>query len=375
MRGDGSLFRRGRVFWAVYYVEGERIQESLHTDDPDVAARRLQKLRKAREAGTYLAPAERRVTVGELLDDLVVHLEVRGAASVAKVRSHVKACKVELGHHAAHRLDTATVERAQKAWADDGKAPATVNRRCELLRQAYNLAMRRTPAKVKTAPHVPMLKVQNARQGFLARADFKALLAAIEDADVRDFLEWFWWTGMRPKEIRSLTWAMFDRESWTLNLDPKAAKTGHGRAIALAGPTRTIVERRLEARRLDTPLVFHRVSRGRAGQPVRDFRLVWRAALETAGLPPGLLPYDLRRSALRNLVRGGTDYTVAMKISGHRTRATFDRYNITSIEDTRAAMERTAAYVESLPAERNVAVLKPAKGTSTVRLHSGKKRP
>jgi integrase len=58
-----------------------------------------------------------------------------------------------------------------------------------------------------------LLRVKNARQGFLGRADFEALLAHVEDTDVRDYVEWFWWTGMRPNEIRQLTWAMFDKAS------------------------------------------------------------------------------------------------------------------------------------------------------------------
>ena len=203
-------------------------------------------------------------------------------------------------------------------------------------------------------PYIPFLKVENARQGFLSRADFEALVAQLTDADVRDFVEWFWWTGMRPGEIRQLTWAMLDRETWTLHLDPKAAKIGKGRTIPLEGPLRQIIDRRIRSRRLDCPLIFHRVSKGRAGQPILDFRLQWKAALMAAKLPLGLLPYDLRRSALRNMVRGGTDFSVVMKISGHRKRSTFDRYNIVSEEDLREVAERAAAYVSQLPTERKV---------------------
>jgi integrase len=347
VRGEGSLLRRGSIWFAVLWRDGRRIRESLHTDDEALARRRLAVLRKRLDQGRYQDPGARRITVDELLDDLVVHLEVKGTASVSKARSTLKAVRADFGHLLARQVETTEVERVQRAWLLAGKKPATVNRRCELLRQAYRLAWKRTPRKVLEVPHIPLLTVSNARQGFLSPAEIQQLLAAIRDQDVRDFVEWFAWTGMRPNEIRQLTWPMVDTSTRTLHLDPRAAKTRKGRIIALEGPLWDVIQRRKQARRLDTKLVFHRTSKGQPGVPIRDYRRAFRAAARQARLSPELVPYDLRRSALRIMVRAGVDVSVVMKISGHRTRSTFDRYNIVDEEDVRAAILRTVEHAQA----------------------------
>jgi integrase len=144
---------------------------------------------------------------------------------------------------------------------------------------------------------------------------------------------------------------------------PQANKTRKGRVIAVVGPLREIIDRRLSERRLDSPLIFHRTSKGRLGQPIRDLPATVASRAQGRGIRAWSAP--LRPTAFRAPQHDPrrTDYTVAMKISGHRTHSTFDRYNITSAEDIHAAISRTAAYVATLSTERNVAAIEDSQKT------------
>jgi hypothetical protein len=43
-----------------------------------------------------------------------------------------------------------------------------------------------------------------------------------------------------------------------------------------------------------------------------------------------------------------------MAISGHRTRAVFDRYNIVSEDDLRTVVKKTNAYLRTAPKQQSV---------------------
>jgi integrase len=338
----GIFRRRGsRNLWVQYGHRGKKYRESCNSPSMKVAEALLRKRLGEIGQGRVVGPAIERIGVDELLEDMLAEYRIHGRPSLGTLQGHVKALMPRLGRLRAVDLTTTHLRGVIEDWQRDGVAPATINKRMTSLRRALNLGQQATPPKVLQVPHFPRLPEHNARQGFCEWSTFVAVLAALPDDGLRDFAEFAGRTAMRKAEIGKLSWQGYDRETGVLRLPGRDSKTGQLRRIVLDGPLQDLIARRLEARREhpECPYIFHR-----GGRPIREFRKSWRTACRRAGVA-GLRFHDLRRTAIRNMVRAGVSQKVAMAISGHQTDHVFRRYDITSDDDLRQAMERTTTYL------------------------------
>lgn len=181
-----------------------------------------------------------------------------------------------------------------------------------------------------SAHHSPHPEEDNLPQGIFTEDEYKLLRAALPD-HVKVPLIIGYWTGMRAGEIVMLRWEQIDLERGLLRLEPGTTKNNQGRLVPLVKEVTEALwqwKQRMLLRYPSCPWVCH----FRGERLERVPKGAWKAACDRLGLK-GKLFHDLRRTAVRNMVRAGISERVAMVISGHKTRSVFDRYDIVSEKD------------------------------------------
>jgi len=356
-RGQGSLIKfAGSAMWFSYYFHaGTEHCESTKQSDLKLARRvhkRILDELAAHRGGhkKFLAPMDSRLTTGQLLDALDADCKLRKKDSPS-FRSRVKPIREHFGAWRAVDVTDEAIDVYIESRLEAEMSPATVNRETQLLGQAFRLAFGRK--RLASMPNVRHLKETNVRQGFFERDEFERLVAALP-AYLQDVARFAYLCGWRRGEILSLKWTDVDRPGRVIRLRPEESKNGHGRTVTIDGDLAALMERRYQARLLEgvrvADLVFHN-----EGAAIVDFRKAWASACVAAGLyyvdgkrkVPEKLFHDLRRTAVRDMVRAGVPERVAMNISGHLSRNVFDRYNIVSETDLRDAMQKRQAYARA----------------------------
>lgn len=254
-RGEGSVFYRldaegkrlSKNLSIAYRAEGKEHVVSTKTDDLADAKRELKRLTRnrdnAKEGKEPLAtPKTERVTVDEIVRAYLYDAEhEQKRASIAAMRSHAKPMLAAFGNLKALAFRPGHV-RQYKEKRRETVSDAKLSRELEILKAAFNYAAREE--LIRAVPVIVLPKVQNARKVFfpLERVPEMLKVAGGYSADVRDFLHWQSFSGMRPKAIRLLRWSYLDAKDWVLRLPSEEDKNEMGRELDVQGEAREILE-------------------------------------------------------------------------------------------------------------------------------------
>jgi integrase len=360
--------KHSSIWWIKYHIVGKPIRESTHSAKLD-DAKRLLRLRLGEvEKGMPPSVNLQKITVREIVGDLIMNYQANGHRSLpdleARWRLHLQPV---FGHLTASMVTTQRVDTYKADRLKKGARKATVNRELAILKGAFYYALRSTPPKVHAVPYIPLLDERdNVRKGFVEPEDHDRVAAECAQRGLwlRAMFEVGYTFGWRSGELLNLRVRQVDLAGNTLRLDPGTTKNLEGRSVVMTHAVRELLAASIYGKKANDH-VFTR----KDGRPIKAFRGAWRSVCCSAGLGAmvcpecggevtgrnrhcavcacdwksaqlkydGLLFHDLRRTAVRNLVRAGVPEKVAMLISGHRNRNVFERYNISNDRDVRAA--------------------------------------
>jgi integrase len=373
-KGTGCIYRpKGTQFWWIaYYSGGRRRHESTESTRKGDAQRRLAERLGDKARGVVVGPEVGRLTFDDAAKAVITDFENNGKRSLAVVRRRIdKHLRPYFGElrmanitpaqveefKRKRKADVVVVRKARTKKGEDGAvvevkavtrpvSNAEINRELQVLKRMFSLAVQQR--RLLHRPHVAMLREDNVRTGFFEPEQLASVLRHLP-VEVQPVIRFAAITGWRvPSEVLPLEWRRVDMKAGEVRLDPGTTKNGEGRTFPFTAELRALLEdrdaerERLKKTGVITPHVFFRVIEGEDGEkpevrPIVSFHRAWRTACRAAGCP-GRIPHDLRRTAVRGLVRAGVPETVAMRLTGHKTRSVFDRYNIVSESDLRAAV-------------------------------------
>jgi site-specific recombinase XerD len=173
----------------------------------------------------------------------------------------------------------------------------------------------RTIRKPKTPEVLP---------AYFAREQFRTLLAALENRDLRDLVMVAALTGMRQAELLAMRWNWidFDRRTITIqNAEGFTTKSKRVRVVPLANEAYTILLGRRERTQAGTIRIFEglRMTPGHVTFKVKQ-------TIRRAGLPENLHFHSLRHTYASWLVQGGVSLYQVAKLLGHANTSTAEIY-------------------------------------------------
>jgi integrase len=368
-----GLYWRGGVLWMRYRVGGgkehfEPVPRDEHGKQLSIrAAGRLRAERITQLARGEVVPDSRRITVGSLLDAVLVDYEVNDRGSIATAKARIRILRESVGTRAAVTFTTEDVQRLQVAWQREGLTAGTINRRCNLIRKAFRLAWR--GGKLPRQLYVPKLEEHATRGVYIGEKDAAKIMEHLP-VYARDPFAFSLLYGIRKGQLTRTARRYVDLDRGVIEWPASETKAGVAHTLPLEGEGLAIVQRAIAAAVPWCPSLFH--GRDCAADRVRkrsdrygclgNLRVAFQKACKDAKLTVGrkdggLTWHCTRNTAATDLVAAGCTIEDVMKVGGWKTADVARRYDLGNLEALRERMAaaRTRATVVRLADKRKQA--------------------
>jgi len=328
------------VWWIGYSVNGKKYRESAKTTSKREAETFLAQ-RIADKSGAVVAHAAGKTTFADLRQMIEADYARNNRRSTDRLKYSLAHLEEMFGDCTAADIQEPGIEQYIQTRLDDGAAPGTVNREVGTLGRMLRIGYERRC--VARMPHIPKLDETPAiRTGFVTEEELDRLLPILP-ADLRPLTEVAALTGMRKGELLSRDWRHVDFNGGWIRLEGEDTKNASGRQIPFTARLRRVLEKQ-QARAQEIGrkrgMIIQPVFFRSRGTRIRSFHKAWRKACDATEEFEGLVFHDLRRSAVRRMVKAGVPAVVARQISGHKSNAVFERYAIVDESLLKAAAQK-----------------------------------
>jgi len=328
-----------------YAPNGHRQRPTIRVATRAEAERELKRREGELARGQPLFASADKVKLEDLTKLVVRDYQINGKRSIGKTQKSVERLIDFFGGRRAVTITAADVSSYIEKRLRTGLSNASVNRELACLKRAFHLAVKAKLLSHDHVPDIPALKEAPPRSGFFESEAFQAVLGHLPPY-IKPIALFAYELGWRLREVLGLQWHQLDLTEGYVRLNPGTTKNDEGR-VAYFSPDLLNALRAQYARTRELehsagviiPWVFHR----KVGRQVRGVRKAWALACQKAGTPDKVF-HDLRRTAIRNMLRAGVGERVAMQVSGHKTRSIFERYNVVSEADLKDAAKKIGAH-------------------------------
>lgn len=330
-----GLVRRGKVYWMDFMYAGTRVRRSTGTSDKRLAEAILGKVKSQIIEGRFF---DKREELSRTFDEMMNrYFDERSALKSPKSCIRDKSALKHLLPVFGSKLLVDVTPKELAAYKvqrrAEGAAAATINKELQLVRHAFNVAMREWEWCQGNPMHrVALERVHNEVDRWLTMEEEARLMAA-SSPWLQEIILFALNTGMRQGEILNLHWEHVDFARGVLVV--MKSKNGTRRTIPLMTPVYKLLSDMQLRTGLTKGPVFHspRGNSIKARYLVREFCKV----RDKAGIPDFRF-HDMRHTLATRLVQQGVDLYTVQRILGHKTGVMTQRYAHHSPESLRVGL-------------------------------------